>query len=76
MKLTNFYEVMDRKGDIAWGGSAASEAITWFRKGLDSSIFVSVWDESNGEDPVLVTDKIEVTALVLATITSERERGR
>jgi hypothetical protein len=76
MKLINFYEVMDRKGDIAWGGSAASEAITWFRKGLDNSIFVSVWDESNEEDPVLVTDKIEVTALVLATITSERERGR
>ncbi len=76
MKLINFYEVMDRKGDIAWGGASASEAVEWFRRGLDNSIFVSVWDESDSEDPRLVTDKIEVTALVLATITSERERGR
>ena len=72
MKLTNFYEVMDRKGDIAWGGASASEAITWFRKGLDSSIFVSVWDESNGEDPVLVTDKIDITNVVLASLMSGR----
>jgi len=76
VKLTNFYEVMDRKGDISWGGTSTSEAVAWFRRGLDNSIFVSVWDESDSEDPRLVTDKIEVTALVLATITSERERGR
>jgi len=74
MKLINFYEVMDRKGDIAWGGASGSEAVEWFRRGLDNSIFVSVWDETT-EDPVLVTDKIEVTALVLATITSEREKA-
>ena len=71
-KEVAFYEVMDRKGDIAWGGSAASEAITWFRKGLDSAIFVSVWDESNGEDPVLVTDKIDITNVVLAALMSGR----
>jgi hypothetical protein len=76
VKLINFYEVMDRKGDIAWGGASASEAVEWFRRGLDNSIFVSVWDESDSEDPRLVTDKIEVTALVLATITSEREKAR
>jgi len=75
MKLTNFYEVMDIKGDIAWGGASASEAVEWFRRGLDNSIFVSVWNEQDIENPVLVTDKIEVTALVLATITSERSRG-
>jgi len=74
MKLTNFYEVMDRKGDIAWGGASASEAVEWFRRGLDNSIFVSVWNEEDIEEPVLVTDKIEVTTLVLATITSERSR--
>ena len=76
MKLINFYEVMDRKGDIAWGGASSSEAVESFRRGLDNSIFVSVWDEQDIEDPKLVTDKIEVTALVLATITSERERAR
>ena len=76
MRLVNFYEVMDRKGDIAWGGASASDAVAWFRRGLDNSIFVSVWNEEDIEDPRLVTDKIDVTALVLATITSERERGR
>jgi hypothetical protein len=76
VKLINFYEVMDRKGDIAWGGASASEAVEWFRRGLDNAIFVSVWDEQDIEEPVLVTDKIEVTTLVLATITSEKERGR
>ena len=74
MKAVNFYEVMDRKGDIAWGGASASEAVEWFRRGLDNAIFVSVWDEEDIEDPKLVTDKIEVTTLVLATITSERSR--
>ncbi len=72
MKLINFYEVMDRKGDIAWGGSSPSEAITWFRRGLDSSIFVSVWDEEDGEDPRLVTDKIEITGAVMAALMSGR----
>ena len=74
MKLINFYEVMDRKGDIAWGGASANEAVEWFRRGLDNSIFVSVWNEEDIEEPVLVTDKIEVTNLVLATILDERER--
>lgn len=76
MKLINFYEVMDRKGDIAWGGASASDAVAWFRRGLDNAIYVSVWDEEDAEDPRLVTDKIEVTALTLATITSEREKSR
>ena len=75
-KEVAFYEVMDRKGDIAWGGASASEAVEWFRRGLDNAIFVSVWNEEDIEEPVLVTDKIEVTALVLATITSEREKAR
>lgn len=72
MKLINFYEVMDRKGDIAWGGASSMEAITWFRRGLDSSIFVSVWDEEDGEDPHLVTDKIEITGAVMAALMSGR----
>ena len=75
-KEINFFEVMDRKGDIAWGGASASEAVEWFRRGLDNSIFVSVWNEEDVEDPKLVTDKIEITAVILATITSEREKAR
>ncbi len=30
MKLTNFYEVMDRKGDIQTGTASPSVAIEWF----------------------------------------------
>ncbi len=75
MKLVNFYEVMDRKGDVAWGGASVTEAVEWFRRGLDNSIFVSVWNEEDIEEPHLITDKIEVTALLLATITSERARA-
>ena len=75
MKLTNFYEVADRKGDTAWGGASESEAIEWFRRGLDNSIYVSVWNEEDEEEPRLVTDKIEVSALVLSAISSEKERA-
>lgn len=74
MKPVNFYEVMDRKGDVAWGGASQSEAIEWFRRGLDNALFVSVWDEEDIEEPRLITDKIEVSALVLAAIASERGR--
>ena len=75
MKLINFYEVMNNKGDIAWGGASASEAVEWYRRSLDCSIFVSVWNEEDIEEPVLVTDKIEVTSLVLSAISSEKERA-
>lgn len=71
MKLTNFYEVQDRKGDIQWGGANSIEAMTWFRRGLDSSIFVSVWDEEDIEEPKLVTDKIDITNAVMAALMSE-----
>jgi hypothetical protein len=76
VKPVNFCEVVDRKGNTAWGGASVSEAVTWFRRGLDNAIFVSVWDEEDAEEPRLITDKINVTALVLATITSEREKAR
>ena len=74
MKLMNFYEVMDRKGDIAWGGTSHCDAVEWFRRGPDNAIFVSVWNEEDIEEPVLVTDKIEVTRLMLAAIANEKER--
>lgn len=75
MRNVNFYEVMSKRGDIEWGGASATEAVEWFRRSLDCSIFVSVWNEEDIEEPILVTDKIEVTALVLATITNERARA-
>ena len=75
MKAVKFYEVLDRKGEALWGGASAKEAIEWFRRGLDNSLFVSVWDEQNEDDFRLITDKIDVTNLVLATMVGERERG-
>ena len=71
MKLINFYEVQSRKGDVEWGGASSIEAMTWFRRGLDSSIFVSVWDEEDIEEPKLVTDKIDITNAVMAALMSE-----
>ncbi len=75
MRNVNFYEVADRKGDTAWGGASAIDAIEWFRRGLDNSIYVSVWNEEDIEEPKLVIDKIDITKLVLTTIVSERGRG-
>lgn len=75
MRPTNFYEVQDRKGEVEWGGASARDAIEWFRRGLDRSIYVSVWDEENEDDFKLITDKIDVTKLVLAALTQERGGG-
>ena len=75
MKAVNFYEVQDHKGEVEWGGISALQAVEWFRRGLDNSIYVSVWDEEDIEEPRLITDKIEVTSLVLATIMNEREKA-
>jgi hypothetical protein len=72
MKLINFYEVQNRKGDVEWGGASSIEAMTWFRRGLDSSIFVSVWDEEDIEEPKLVTDKIDITNAVMSALMTAR----
>ena len=74
MKPVRFYEVQSKSGDVQWGGISPAEAIEWYRRAADSSIYVSVWDEEDIEEPVLITDKIEVTPIVLATILSEQER--
>jgi hypothetical protein len=74
VKLTNFYEVMDFKGDIAWGGASALEAVEWFRRGLNSSVFVSVWNEEDIEEPRLVIDKIEISSVIRAAIALEHDR--
>ena len=71
MKLINFYEVADRRSDSMWGGASASEAVEWFRRGLDNSIYVSVWNEEDIEEPKLVIDKIDITKIILATIVGE-----
>ena len=71
-KAVNFYEVQDHRGEVEWGGASATDAVEWFRRGLDRSIYVSVWDESDIEEPRLLIDKIEVTKLVLSALASGR----
>ena len=73
-KEISFFEVMDRRGDISWGGTSPREAVEWFRRGLDNSIFVSLWDETDPDNPVIVGGRIELTRLVLAVLTADLER--
>lgn len=74
-KPNNFYEVVDHRNDAVWGGASALQAVEWFRRGLDYKVYVSVWDEENEDDFKLITDKIDVTKLVMATLLDEKERG-
>jgi hypothetical protein len=74
MRLTNFYEVKDSQSTV-WGGNSALQAVEWYRRGLDHRLYVSVWDEQDQDNPVMVTDKIEVTSLVMATLYDEKERA-
>ena len=74
-KEVNFYEVTDHSNNAVWGGASSLQAVEWFRKGLDYKVYVSIWDETDIEEPRLVTDKIDVTKLVQATIFSEREKA-
>ena len=74
MKLVNFYEVQDHRSDSIWGGISALQAVEWFRRGLDHKVLVSIWDEEDGEDPKLVTDKIDITSAIQAAILTEKDR--
>ena len=75
MKPTIFYEVFDNKMNVEYGSASASEAIAWFRRGLDKTITLSIWDEEDAEDFKLITDRVDATPLVLAALTSERARA-
>lgn len=70
-----FYEVFDNRMNVEYGSASASEAIAWFRRGLDKTITLSIWDEEDAEDFKLITDRVDATALVLAALTSERARA-
>jgi hypothetical protein len=75
-KTTNvtFYEVVDEQGIAIWGGEDTTECVSYWRNGpINSRIFVTSWSE-DGEDAALVGEPIDVTYLVLATITNTLER--
>ena len=69
-----FYEVSDSQGLAIWGGENPTQALKWYRNSpLDSKIWVSQW-EADEEDAELMLDSVEITPIVLATITDCIER--
>lgn len=70
-----FYEVFDNRMEVEFGTASAREAIDWFRRGLDKTITLSIWDEQDPEDFRLIQDRIDITKPVLEAIMSEKERA-
>ena len=69
-----FYEVSDAQGIAIWGGESPREALDWYRRSpTGSKIWVSQY-EADEEDARLVLDLIEITPIVLATITDSIDR--
>ena len=75
MKPVNFYEVQSMDGSVEWGGASALQAVEWYKRTLSARVFVSVWDEEDEEEPRLITDKIDVTKLIEATLYVEGENA-
>ena len=69
----DFYEVTDSSGVATWGGGDPVQAIQFFRQSISSRLFVSVW-ESDSEDARLIGSPIEITHLIVATISDSLER--
>jgi len=69
-----FYEVSDPQDIAVWGGESPREALDWYRRSpAGSKIWVSQY-ETDEEEAKLVLDLIEITPIVLATITDSIDR--
>jgi hypothetical protein len=69
-----FYEVSDHQNIAIWGGESPREALDWYRNSpTGSKIWVSQY-ETDEEEARLVLDLIEITPIVLATITDSIDR--
>ena len=69
-----FYEVSDSQGIAIWGGENPVEALKWYRNSpVGSKIWVSQY-EVDEEDAELMLDSVEITPIVLATITDSIDR--
>jgi hypothetical protein len=74
LKRIIFYEVADNQNIAIWGGESPREALDWYRRSpAGSKIWVSQY-EADEEDAKLVLDLIEITPIVLATITDSIDR--
>ena len=62
--LINFYEIVEPRGGIRWGGGDVKSAMQWlFLAPIGSRLLVSAWD-SDEEDAHLVGQSIDITELV------------
>ena len=69
-----FYEVSDSQGLAIWGGENPVEALKWYLNSpAGSKIWVSQY-EVDEEDAELMLDSVEITPIVLATITDSIDR--
>lgn len=69
-----FYEVSDPQGIAIWGGENPIQAYKWYKNSPPGSkIWVSQY-EADEEDAKLISDMIEITPIVLATIADSVER--
>jgi len=74
VKRIIFYEVSDAQDIAVWGGESPREALDWYRRSpAGSKIWVSQY-EADEEEARLVLDLIEITPIVLATITDSIDR--
>ena len=74
LKRIIFYEVSDPQDIAIWGGENPLEALKWYRNSpAGSKIWVSQY-ETDEEDAELMLDSVEITPIVLATITDCMER--
>ena len=73
-KHISLYEISDSQDIAIWGGEDPTSALTWYRSApTGSKIWVSGW-LADEEDAKLISEPVEITPIVLATIADCMER--
>ena len=73
-KHISLYEISDANNIAIWGGEDPVSALGWYRNSPpDSKIYVSGW-LADEEDAKLISEPVEITSIVLATIADCMER--
>jgi hypothetical protein len=73
-KHISLYEISDSQDIAIWGGEDPVSALGWYRSApTDSKIWVSGW-LADEEDAKLISEPVEITPIVLATIADCMER--
>ena len=73
-KHISLYEISDSQDIAIWGGEDPVSALGWYRSApTGSKIYVSGW-LADEEDARLISEPVEITSIVLATIADCIER--